>query len=187
MSTHDSDVDSMLFSASDEESVSFDDRFCTPEEVNDDFLTDDRHSLDSNYEHRQPLSEEGILQSPSSPVEVPAIVNPPQVQADSANAPSQDLPQSSSKKRKFPRLGENLDGSVRPRLIIKQCRKQVFLRRLKATKDLDENFYIPNRAKLILDFLRSHGDRMVKEKNGPKQSFPSTLSLVQHVMSRHRR
>ena len=164
MSTHDSDVDSMLFSASDEESVSFDDRFCTPEEVNDDFLTDDRHSLDSNYEHRQPLSEEGILQSPSSPVEVPAIVNPPQVQADSANAPNQDLPQSSSKKRKFPRLGENLDGSVRPRLIIKQCRKQVFLRRLKATKDLDDNFYIPNRAKLILDFLRSHGDRMVKRE-----------------------
>ena len=61
---------------------------------------------------------------------------------------------------------------MRPRLIIKSCRKQVFLRRLQDTNDLDNNFFIPNRAKLILDFLKSHGDRMVKEKNGPKRSFP---------------
>ncbi|OLQ12718.1 hypothetical protein AK812_SmicGene3312 [Symbiodinium microadriaticum] len=30
--------------------------------------------------------------------------------------------------------------------------------------------------------LRQHGDRLVKERNGPKQSFSSTLTLVQHVM-----
>ena len=138
MSAHDSDVDSMLFSASDEESVSFDDRPYTPAGVDDDFSTDDRHSLDSRSEHDQQLSDEGVLQSPSSPVEVMAVVNPPQVTADSANASSQDLSQSSLKKRKFPRLGENLDGSVKPRLIIKQCKKQVFLRRLKETKDLDD-------------------------------------------------
>ena len=184
MSVHDSDIDSMLCSVSDEEPVSFDDRFCTSEDINNDLSTDDRESLDSRDELRRQLSQESILQSPSSSVEVP--VDSPQVKVDSANAPSQDPPQSSSKKRKFPRLGENLDGSVKPRLIIKPCRKQMFLRRLRDTKDLDDDFYIPNRAKLILDFLRSHGDRMVKEKNGPKQSFPSTLSLVQHVLSRHR-
>ena len=46
----------------------------------------------------------------------------------------------------------------------------------------NDDFYIPNRAQLILDFLRKHGDRLVKERNGPKQSFPNTLALVQHVM-----
>ena len=186
MSAHDSDIDSMLFSASDEEPVSFDSRLCTPEEVNDDLSADDQQALDSSCDHHQQLSEEGTLQSPCSSVEVSAVVNLPQVIADSVNSPSQDPPQSISKKRRFPRLGENLDGSVKPRLIIKPCRKQVFLRRLKDTTDLDDNFYIPNRAKLILDFLKGHGDRMVKEKNGPKQSFPSTLALVQHVLSRHR-
>ncbi|OLP96455.1 Peridinin-chlorophyll a-binding protein, chloroplastic [Symbiodinium microadriaticum] len=44
------------------------------------------------------------------------------------------------------------------------------------TNDLDNNFFIPNRAKLILDFLKSHGDRMVKEKNVvPPPTGPSYL------------
>ena len=75
-----------------------------------------------------------------------------------------------------------MDGSKKFRLIVKSCRKKVFLRRLHATKDLNDDFYIPNRAQLILDFLRKHGDRLVKERSGPKQSFPNTLALVQHVM-----
>ena len=87
-----------------------------------------------------------------------------------------------AKKRRFSRLGENLDGSQKFRLIVKSCRKKVLLRRLQATKDLDDDFYIPDRAKLILDFLQNHGDRMVRERNGPRQSFSSTLTLVQHVM-----
>ncbi|CAE7323111.1 ATG26 [Symbiodinium microadriaticum] len=79
--------------------------------------------------------------------------------------------------------GENLDGSKKFRLIVKSCRKKVFLRRMQATKDLDDDFYIPNRAKLILDFLKNHGDRRVRERNGPRQSFPSTLALLEHVMT----
>ena len=186
MSAHDSDIDSMLFSASDDEPVSFDSILRTPEEVNDDPSADDQLASDSSCDHHQQLSEEGTSQSPCSSLEVSAVANLSEVPVESVNPPSQDPPQSSSKKRRFPRLGENLDGSVKPPLIIKSCRKQVFLRRLKDTNDLDDNFYIPNRAKLILDFLKSHGDRMVKEKNGPKRSFPSTLALVQHVLSRHR-
>ena len=98
MSAHDSDVDSLLFSASDEESVSFEDRPCTPAGVDEAFSTEDRHSLDSRSEHGQQLSDEGILQSPSSPVQDITVVNPPQVTADSAKASSQDLSESCLKK-----------------------------------------------------------------------------------------
>ena len=45
-----------------------------------------------------------------------------------------------TKKRRFPRLGQNLDGSRKFRLIVKSCRKKVFLRRLHAAEDLDDDF-----------------------------------------------
>ena len=121
MSGHDSDVDSMLFSASDDEPVSFDSILRTPEEVDDGPAADDQLASDSSCGHHPQLSEGSTLHSPCSASEVSAVTNLPEVQLQTAHLPSQDPPQSSSKKRRFPRLGENLDGSVRPRLIIKSC------------------------------------------------------------------
>ena len=52
-----------------------------------------------------------------------------------------------------------------------------------AIKVLEEDdFYVPNRAQLMIDFLQKHGDRVVKETPGPKKRFRSTLKLVQHVL-----
>ena len=118
-----------------------------------------------------PMSSTGVVQSASSSSEAAISTQSGQKQAPPV-----------AKKRRFARLGENLDGSKKFRLIVKSCRKKVLLCRLHATKDLDDDFYIPNRAKLILEFLKHHGDRMVKERNGPRQFFSSTLALVQHVM-----
>ena len=49
---------------------------------------------------------------------------------------------------------------------------------------LEDDFYLPNRAQLMLDFLQKHGDRVVKETPGPKKRFRSTLKLAQHVLQK---
>ena len=36
----------------------------------------------------------------------------------------------------------------------------------------------------MLDFLKKHGDNLVKEKPGPKKRLSSTLKLVQYVLKR---
>ena len=196
MSGRDSDPDSILFSSSDEEQVSFDSILRTPEEI-DSPLAQDRDARDNGWlssggshdrismQHSIPMSSTCVLQSSSSSSE--SVISPHFGQQVSHSTSLCQDPKTEScqeqvppvtKKRRF--SGWNLDGSKKFRL--KSCRKEVFLRRLHATKDLDDDFYIPNRAKLVLDFLRNHGDRMVKERNGPRQSFSSTLALVQHVM-----
>ena len=45
-------------------------------------------------------------------------------------------------------------------------------------------FIVLNRAQLMLSFLQKHGDRIVQETLGPRQRFPSTLKLVQHVLQK---
>ena len=48
-----------------------------------------------------------------------------------------------------------------------------------AIKVLEEDdFYVPNRAQLMIDFLQKHGDRVVKETPGPKKRFRSTLKRM---------
>ncbi len=37
-------------------------------------------------------------------------------------------------------------------------------------------------SQLVLNFLKKHGDHLVKEKPGPTKRFASTLQLVQHVL-----
>ena len=59
-----------------------------------------------------------------------------------------------------------------------------FRRRMQQTRTLCDDFFIPIRAQLVLDFLKKHGDRLVKEKPGPKKRFSSTLKLVQYVLKR---
>ena len=194
MSGQNSDPDSVLFSPSDEEQGSFDSTLRTPEEIDSSLAKDSDNgwmSSGDSHEHSNPMSSMRALESPSSSHESAApacqkfqVSHPTApLPQDSVAEPGRDQLQSATKKRRFPRLGENLDGSKKFRLIVKSCRKKVFLRRMQATKDLDDDFYIPNRAKLILDFLKNHGDRRVRERNGPRQSFPSTLALLEHVMT----
>ena len=89
--------------------------------------------------------------------------------------------ETSSKKRRLRMMDEDSDG-VRIKII--PCVKQQFRRRMEATKVLDDGFYVPNRAQLMLSFLQKHGDRIVQETLGPRQRFPSTLKLVQHVLQK---
>ena len=50
------------------------------------------------------------------------------------------------------------------------------------TNQLQDDFFLPTRAQLVLNFLKKHGDHLAKEKPGPKKRFASTLQLVQHVL-----
>ena len=53
-----------------------------------------------------------------------------------------------------------------------------------AAKVLNDDFYVPNRAQLMLNVLQKHGDRIVQETPGPRRRFPTTLQLVQHVLQK---
>eukprot|EP00439_Symbiodinium_sp_Y106_P036275 s4889_g4.t1 len=57
--------------------------------------------------------------------------------------------------------------------------KQKFRRQMQQTNHLQDDFFL---AQLVLNFLKKHGDQLVKEKPGPKKRFASTLHLVQHVL-----
>ena len=74
-------------------------------------------------------------------------------------------------------MDEDSDG-VRIKVI--PCVKEHF----RPTKVWEDDFYMPNRAQRMLNFLQKHGDRVVKETSGPKKRFPSTLKLVQHVLQK---
>ena len=69
---------------------------------------------------------------------------------------------------------EDSDG-VRVKII--PCVKQQFRRRMEATKVLNDDFYVPNRAQLMLSFLQKHGDRIVQETPGRRRCFPTRFSL----------
>ena len=60
--------------------------------------------------------------------------------------------------------------------------KQKFRRQMQQANQLQDDFFLPNRAQLVLNFLKKHGDHLVKEKPGPKKRFASTLHVVQHVL-----
>ena len=89
--------------------------------------------------------------------------------------------ETSSKKRRLRMMDEDSDG-VRIKIIPRV--RQQFRRRMEATKVLDDDFYVPNRAQLMLSFLQKHGARIVQETPGPRKRFPSTLMLVQHVLQK---
>ena len=76
-------------------------------------------------------------------------------------------------------MDEDSDGV---RIKIVPCAKEQCRQRIAATKVLGDDYYVPNRAQLMLNFLQKHGDRVVTETSGPKKRFPSTLKLVQHVL-----
>ena len=89
--------------------------------------------------------------------------------------------ETSSKKRRLRMMDEDSDG-VRIKII--PCAKEQFRRRMEATRVLEHDFYFPNRAQLMLEFLQKHGDRVVKETSGPKKHLRSTLELVQYVLQK---
>ena len=92
----------------------------------------------------------------------------------------EEQPQKTKKRLRM--LDEDADG-VRIK-VIPDFRKQ-FRARMTATQQLQDDFYIPNRAQLMLNFLKKHGDRVVQETRGPKRRFSSTLQLVQHVLKKN--
>ena len=57
-------------------------------------------------------------------------------------------------------MDEDSDGV---RIKIFPCAKEQFRRRMEATKMLEADFYLPNRAQLMLGFLQKHGDRVDKD------------------------
>ena len=63
--------------------------------------------------------------------------------------------------------------------------KNQFRARMIATQQLQDDFYIPNRAQLMLNFLKQHGDRVVQEIRGPKYRFSNTLQLVQYLLKKN--
>ena len=63
--------------------------------------------------------------------------------------------------------------------------KKQFRARMAATQQLQDDFYIPNRAQLMLNFLKKHGDRVGQETRGPRHCFSSTLQLVQYVLKKN--
>ena len=74
----------------------------------------------------------------------------------------------SKPKRKLRMIDEDKDGV---RIKILPSSRAQFRRRMQQTSILGDDFFIPNRAQLLLDFLKKHGDRIVKEKPGPKKRF----------------
>ena len=92
----------------------------------------------------------------------------------------EEQPQKTRKRLRM--LDEDGDG-VRIK-VIPDLRKQ-FRARMTATQQLQDDFYIPNRAQLMLNFLKKHGDRVVQETRGRKRRFSSTLQLVQHVLKKN--
>ena len=76
-------------------------------------------------------------------------------------------------------MDEDADG-VRSKIL--PCPKEQFRRRTRETQALGDDFYVPNRAQLMLKFLQQHGERLTQEKPGPRKGFPSTRKLVQYVL-----
>ena len=93
---------------------------------------------------------------------------------------TEEQPQKTKKRLRM--LDEDADG-VRIK-VIPDFRKQLRAR-MTATQQLQDDFYIPNRAQLMLNFLKKHGDRVVQETRGPKRRFFSTLQLVLHVLNKN--
>ena len=85
------------------------------------------------------------------------------------------------KKRKLRMMDEDSDG-VRVKIV--PCAKQQFRRNMEATRILNDDFYMPNRAQLMLNFLQKHGDRIAQETPGPRRRFPTTLQLVEHALQK---
>ena len=92
----------------------------------------------------------------------------------------EEQPQKTRKRLRM--LDEDADG-VRIK-VIPDFKKQ-FRARMAATQQLQDDFYIPNRAQLMLNFLKKHGDRVVQETRGPRHRFSSTLQLVQYVLKKN--
>ena len=87
-------------------------------------------------------------------------------------------------KRRLCMIDEDKDGV---RIKVVPSFKQKFRRQMQQTNRLRDDFFLPNRAQLVLNFLKKHGDQLVKEKPRPKKRFASTLRLVQHVLKQKKK
>ena len=112
--------------------------------------------------------------------QIPPVLPAQIVLSRSKERSPQELPKNPIRqKRRLRMIDEDNDG-VRIKVI--SSYKQTFRRQMLQTNQLQDDFFLPNRAQLALNFLKKHGDHLVKEKTGPTKRFASTLQLVQHVL-----
>ena len=114
---------------------------------------------------------------PALPVQLALMIDDPD---RSGKCALQESPKNQVRqKRRLPMIDEDKHG-VRIKVI--PSFKQKFRRQMQQANQLQDDFFLPNRAQLVLNFLKKHGDHLVKEKPGPKKRFASTIHLVQHVL-----
>ena len=112
----------------------------------------------------QPNSEEPCTSSPWSRT-AEQLRTPPKIEV------AHQVP---AKKRRLRMMDEHADGV---RIKILPCPKEQLRRRLRETQVLGDDFYVPNRAQLMLKFLQQHGDRLTKEKPGPEAIYPGFFTV----------
>ena len=83
-------------------------------------------------------------------------------------------PQPKPKSRRRLRMTDEDENGVRVKVI--PCSKEQLRRRLQQTNRLGDDFFMPNRAQLMLDFLKKHGDRLVKRNTLLSGDFPQLFS-----------
>ena len=91
--------------------------------------------------------------------------------------------ETSSKKRRLRMMDEDSDG-VRIKII--PCVEQQFRRRMEATKVLNDDFYVPNRAQLMLSFSQKHGGRIVLVPRNASRVHFSSFSMPCKNSAGHR-
>ena len=126
-----------------------------------------------------PDSDQELL--PDSDNIASASSNPSRAGSRNEASSKKEIECQPQRKRRLRTIDEHEDG-VRIKNI--PSPKEQFRRRMQQTNVLGDDFFLPNRAQLILNFLHKHGDRLIEEKPGPKKRFKTTLQLVQHALKR---
>ena len=126
-----------------------------------------------------PDSDQELL--PDSDNIASASSNPSRAGSRNEASSKKEIECQPQRKRRLRMIDEHEDG-VRIKNI--PSPKEQFRRRMQQTNVLGDDFFLPNRAQLILNFLHKHGDRLIEEKPGPKKRFKTTLQLVQHALKR---
>ena len=126
-----------------------------------------------------PDSDQELL--PDSDNIASASSNPSRAGSRNEASSKKEIECQPQRKRRLRMIDEHEDG-VRIKNI--PSPKEQFRRRMQQTNVLGDDFFLPNRAQLILNFLHKHADRLSKEKPGHKKRFEPTLQLVQHALKR---
>ena len=134
---------------------------------------DSRDLCDSDHD---PLPDSASAVSASDQDLLPDSASIDSTVSSEASSHRCDSPESPKplvrQKRRLRMIDEDKDGV---RIKVVPSFKQKFRRQMPQTNRLQDDFFLPNRAQLVLNFLKKHGDQLVKEKPGPMKRFASTL------------